>query len=52
MIWLFLECIAVVYLYLVAYNHSSNITETIFFATLLIWFALRELIGVIEKRRK
>ena len=50
MIWLFLEFLTIICLWCVVYVQSTNMI--IFLSALLIWYTLRELIGVIEKRRR
>lgn len=51
MFWLLMQFVVIVCLWFDAYSETST-NLVIFFATLLIWFTLHELIGVIEKRRK
>lgn len=50
MIWLFLQLVTITLLCVNA--KDSSINTIIYLSVWLIWFALRELIGVIEKRRK
>lgn len=52
MIWLFMEFVTVTILCIECSGSDLNINRVICLSVWLIWLTLRELIEVIEKRRK